>query len=129
MKNITVLTVSQLTYYIKSLFESDENLKTVFMVGEVSNFVNHYKSGHMYFSLKDENSSIKAIMFSYAAKNVRFNIENGMKVLVRGRVDIYEASGQYQIYVDDIKPEGAGELNLAFEQLKLKRKFHPCQLK
>ena len=74
MKNITVLTVSQLTYYIKSLFESDENLKTVFMVGEVSNFVNHYKSGHMYFSLKDENSSIKAIMFSYAAKNVRFNI-------------------------------------------------------
>lgn len=120
MKNITVLTVSQLTYYIKSLFESDENLKTVFMVGEVSNFVNHYKSGHMYFSLKDENSSIKAIMFSYAAKNVRFNIENGMKVLVRGRVDIYEASGQYQIYVDDIKPEGAGELNLAFEQLKLK---------
>lgn len=120
MKNITVLTVSQLNYYIKSLFESDENLINIFLVGEISNFTNHYKSGHMYFSLKDEKCTVKAVMFSSFAKNIRFNIENGMNVLIRGKVDAYEASGQYQVYVEDIKPEGIGELNLAFEQLKTK---------
>ena len=118
MKEITVLTVSQLNYYLKSIFESDENLSTVFLVGEISNLSNHYKSGHIYFSLKDDTSSLRAVMFSSFAKNVRFNLENGMKVLIRGHVSIYESTGQYQVYVEDIKPEGIGELNLAFEQLK-----------
>ena len=118
MKEITVLTVSQLNYYLKSIFESDENLSTVFLVGEISNLSNHYKSGHIYFSLKDDTSSLRAVMFSSFARNVRFNLENGMKVLIRGHVGIYESTGQYQVYVEDIKPEGIGELNLAFEQLK-----------
>lgn len=118
MKEITVLTVSQLNYYLKSIFESDENLSTVFLVGEISNLSNHYKSGHIYFSLKDDTSSLRAVMFSSFARNVRFNLENGMKVLIRGHVGIYESTGQYQVYAEDIKPEGIGELNLAFEQLK-----------
>ena len=118
MKEITVLTVSQFNYYLKSIFESDENLSTVFLVGEISNLSNHYKSGHIYFSLKDDTSLLRAVMFSSFARNVRFNLENGMKVLIRGHVGIYESTGQYQVYVEDIKPEGIGELNLAFEQLK-----------
>ena len=108
MKEITVLTVSQINYYLKSIFESDENLSTVFLVGEISNLSNHYKSGHIYFSLKDDTSSLRAVMFSSFARNVRFNLEDGMKVLIRGRVDIYESTGQYQVYVEDIKPEGIG---------------------
>lgn len=115
-----IITVSQLNYYVKSLMDGDEALQNVFVSGEVSNFTNHYRSGHFYLSLKDENSCIKAMMFSNAAQRIRFEPEDGMKVLVRGRVSIYEATGQYQLYIYDMQPDGIGALNLAFEQLKKK---------
>jgi exodeoxyribonuclease VII, large subunit len=115
-----VLSVTQLNLYLKSLFDGDENLGHVFLSGEISNFTNHYKSGHFYFSLKDERSVVRAVMFAQNARRVRFLPKDGMKVLVRGRVSIYEATGQYQLYVEDMQPDGVGALNLAFEQLKSK---------
>lgn len=118
MKNSSLLTVSQLNYYIKSLFDGDEHLSCVFVVGEISNFTDHYQSGHFYFSLKDEKCTVKAVMFSSSAKRVRFRPQNGMRVLVRGRVSVYENSGQYQLYAEDMQPDGLGALNLQFEQLK-----------
>ncbi|MBQ7133744.1 MAG: exodeoxyribonuclease VII large subunit [Ruminococcus sp.] len=115
-----ILKVSQLNFYLKSLIENDNNLRFVFLEGEISNLTDHYSSGHIYFSLKDEKSVIKAVMFSYAAKNLKFRPENGMKVILRGRVSVYEPSGQYQLYVEDMQPDGVGALSLQFEQLKEK---------
>ncbi len=117
------ISVSQLNMYLKSLIDSDENLKRLFIVGEISNFTNHYKSGHMYMSLKDEKSLVKAVMFSAYAKRLKFKPEEGMKVLVRGRVSVYEGSGQYQVYIEDMQPDGIGALNLAFNQLYDKLKL------
>ena len=117
---MNVLTVSQLNFYIKSLLDADANLENVFLTGEISNFTNHYQSGHLYFSLKDKKSVVKAIMFAGFARRLKFRPDNGMKVIVRGRVAVYEASGVYQIYVEDMQPDGVGALNLAFEQLKNK---------
>ncbi len=113
-----VLSVTQLNTYIRSLFEGDQNLAHVFVSGEISNFTDHYRSGHLYFSLKDERCVVKAVMFAQSAGRLRFRPEDGMRVIIRGRVGVYEASGQYQIYVDDMQPDGLGALNLAFEQLK-----------
>ena len=87
--------------------------------GEISNFKQH-SSGHMYFTLKDEKARILAVMFSSANRKMKFTPENGMKVLVRGDVTVYEASGQYQIYIKEMQPDGIGDLYLAFEQLKEK---------
>lgn len=115
-----ILTVSQLNFYVKSLLDNDPKLQFVFLEGEISNLTDHYSSGHIYFSLKDNKSVVKAVMFSYAAKNLKFKPENGMKVLVRGRVTVYEPSGQYQVYVEDMQPDGVGALSLQFEQLKEK---------
>lgn len=115
-----VLSVTQLNTYLKSLFDGDENLTSVFLSGEISNFTNHYKSGHFYLSLKDEKSVIRAVMFAQNARRVRFLPQDGMKVIVRGRVSVYEATGQYQLYIEDMQPDGLGALNLAFEQLKAK---------
>ena len=115
-----ILTVSQLNYYIKSALDNDSNLQMLLLQGEISNLTDHYSSGHIYFSLKDEKSVVKAVMFSYAAKNLRFKPQNGMKVLVRGRVSVYEPSGQYQVYVEDMQPDGIGALSMQFEQLKEK---------
>ena len=115
-----IITVGQLNRYVKSLLDADENLYNLYLVGEISNFTDHYKSGHFYFSLKDEDAQIKAVMFRNNASRVRFRVENGMRVIVRGRVSMYEAAGQYQIFVDDMQPDGVGALNLAFEQLKEK---------
>lgn len=120
MRNDTALTVSQLNLYVKMMFESDIRLNKVLLVGEISNFVNHYKTGHCYFSLKDENSCVKAVMFSRSAQTLRFRPENGMRVFVTGRVSVFERDGVYQIYVDSMEPEGAGALMIAFEQLKAK---------
>lgn len=117
---VNVLTVSQLNFYIKSIIDSDVNLENIFLTGEISNFTDHYQSGHFYFSLKDKKSVVKAVMFAGFARRVRFRPQNGMKVIVRGRVAVYEASGVYQIYVEDMQPDGVGALNLAFEQLKEK---------
>lgn len=113
-----VLSVSQLNRYVKSRMDADENLYNVFLVGEISNFTDHYKTGHFYFSLKDEDAQIKAVMFRQNAIKVKFHPENGMRVIIRGRVSLYEAAGSYQVFVDDMQPDGVGALNLAFEQLK-----------
>ncbi len=113
-----VLTVTQLNNYVKQLLEGDYALNCVFMVGEISNFTNHYRTGHMYFTLKDDKSAIKAVMFKSNAQRLRFMPEDGMSVIVRGRVSLYEAAGNYQIYIDDMQPDGVGALTLQFEQLK-----------
>ena len=115
--NITVLTVSELNNYIKSLFDSSRFLSSVTVKGEISNFTNH-RSGHLYFSLKDAGGQIKAVMFSSAASTLKFLPESGMKVIVSGSVSVYAQGGAYQIYVKDIQPDGIGALHLAYEQLK-----------
>lgn len=122
MNDKIILSVSQLNFYIKSLFDSDSKLNDLLIQGEISNFTDHYKSGHLYFSLKDENSVVKAVMFSGNTKRLRFMPENGMKVIVRAKASLYEVSGQYQLYVEDMQPDGIGALSLAFEQLKDKLK-------
>ena len=113
------LTVGALTKYLKFQFDNDHNLQTVFLKGEISNFKSH-TTGHLYFSIKDEVSKINAIMFSANAKKINFNPMDGSKVLVVGRVTIYEATGSYQIYVDEMIEDGIGNLYIAFEKLKEK---------
>ncbi len=120
MMNIPTFTVSQANRYIKSLFDSDLGMQSIFISGEISNFSNHYKTGHLYFSLKDEGASIKAVMFNRQAMRLKFRPENGMKVIVCGRVTVFERDGVYQIYAEDMIPDGAGSLAVAFEQLKKK---------
>lgn len=120
MKLQSVISVSQLNMYVKSLFDGDENLQNVFLSGEISNFTANARSGHLYMTLKDGDSSIKAVMFAGNASKIKFRIENGMAVIVRGRVSLYERDGAYQLYIDDMQPEGAGALAIAFEQLKEK---------
>lgn len=114
------LSVSQINFYIKNLFDADSRLFNVLIAGEISNFTNHYRSGHFYFTLKDDSSAIKAVMFARSAQRVRFVPDNGMRVVCKGRVGVFERDGIYQLYVDDMQPEGAGALALAFEQLKKK---------
>ncbi len=120
MMNIPTFTVSAVNRYIKSLFDSDLGMQSIFVSGEISNFSNHYKTGHLYFSLKDDSAAIKAVMFNRQAARLRFVPENGMKVIVNGRISVFERDGVYQIYVDDMIPDGAGSLAVAFEQLKKK---------
>ena len=117
---MAVLTVSQLNFYIKSLFDDDSKLSSVYLKGEISNFTDHYRTGHMYMSLKDERSVIKAVMFAGNASRLKFRPEDGLKVLVRGYVSVYQATGQYQFYIEDMQPDGVGALSLAYEQLKRK---------
>ena len=116
----SVLTVTQLNTYIKSLIDGDRNLQTVFVEGEISNFTNHYRTGHYYMSIKDGECSVKAVMFRFSNQRLRFTPENGMRVLIRGRVSVFERDGAYQLYIDDMQPAGAGALAVAFEQLKAK---------
>lgn len=114
----TVLSVTQLNTYLKSIIDGDSLLRSLYVVGEISNFTNHYRTGHFYLTLKDENCAVKAVMFASANRRLKFMPENGMKVIVRGRVSVFERDGQYQLYIDDMQPDGLGALNLAFEQLK-----------
>lgn len=114
------LSVSAVNLYVKAILEDDENLADVAVEGEISNFVNHYKSGHYYFALKDESSLIKTVMFSFNNKKLSFVPENGMKVIVRGKVSLYEKDGTYQLYAQDMFTSGLGLQHLAFEKLKLK---------
>lgn len=111
------LSVGALTRYLKMRFDTDDNLRLVFLKGEISNFKSH-SSGHFYFSLKDETSKINAIMFSRNAQKLSFLPTDGMKVLVTGRVSVYESTGNYQIYIEDMMEDGVGNLYIAFEQLK-----------
>src|SRR5690606_2508105 len=106
-----------LTKYIKRKFDFDPHLQNVYVKGEISNFKRH-TSGHMYFTLKDEKARIGAVMFAQAARSLKFIPENGMNVLLNGEVSVYEPSGQYQIYVKSMEPDGIGALYVAFEQLK-----------
>lgn len=114
-----VLTVTQINKYIGFKIKGDKNIQGIMVKGEISNFVRHY-SGHCYFTLKDKESSIKAVMFSSAASKLKFNPEDGMSVIVSGSVSVYERDGIYQIYVTDIQPEGVGAVSVALEQLKKK---------
>lgn len=113
------LTVTALTRYLKFKFENDDNLRKVFIKGEISNFKAH-STGHFYFSIKDEQSRINAIMFSTNTKKLNFLPKEGMKILCTGSIRIYESTGNYQIYVDDLIEDGVGSLYIAFEQLKAK---------
>lgn len=115
-----ILTVSQLNFYVKSVLDSDPRLNYVFLCGEISNLTDHYRSGHIYLSLKDNKSVIRAVMFAGNARNLKFKPIEGMKVICRGRVTLYEATGQYQYYIEDMQPDGIGALYQAYEQLKEK---------
>ena len=115
--NEKYLTVTALTRYLKYKFEQDPNLMQVFIKGEISNFKAH-TTGHFYFSIKDDNSKINAIMFKTKASKLNFMPKEGMKVLVTGSIRIYEMAGNYQIYVDDMIEDGVGNLYIAFEKLK-----------
>ncbi len=113
----SALTVSELNGYIKRIFDSDRTLSAVTVKGEISNFVNH-KSGHLYFSLKDTDSQIRAVMFRSSAQRLKFLPESGMKVILHGSVTVYQRDGSYQLYVNSMEPDGIGALYLAYEQLK-----------
>lgn len=115
-----ILSVSQLNFYIKSIIDADRKLFDLYVSGEISNFTRHFKTGHLYFTLKDESSSLKAVMFSRAAERLRFMPENGMKVTVRGRVSVFERDGTYQLYAETIEAQSEGELAAALEKLKQK---------
>lgn len=115
----TVLTVTELNEYIKAKLETDRLLKNVTVKGEISNFTRH-SSGHLYFSIKDKGSVIRAVMFKAAAQKLVFYPENELMVVVSGRIGAFVRDGQYQIYVESMQPDGKGSLALAFEQLKKK---------
>ena len=119
-KRPPVMSVTQLNTYVRCIMEEDVVLKSVFVAGEVSNFKNHYKTGHFYFTLKDENAAVKAVMFRTYSSRLRFAPEDGMRVICRARASVYERDGAYQLYVEDMQPDGSGSLSLAFEQLKRK---------
>lgn len=116
----SIITVSQLNRYISFKMKEDSNLRFKLVRGEISNFTNHAKTGHFYFTLKDRESSIKAIMFSSFAARLNFIPQNGMSVIVSASVQVFERDGIYQLYVTDMQPDGIGALYLAFEQLKEK---------
>ncbi len=120
MTNQQALSVSQLNEYVKMLIDSDELLQTAVVCGEISNFKNHYATGHLYFSLKDEKSAVKCVMFARDAARLRFEPENGMTVTVWGRVSVFPRDGAYQLYAGFMSPLGLGEQHAAFEFLKNK---------
>lgn len=117
--NDKYITVTQLTKYIKYKIDNDIHLNEVFLKGEISNFKAHSR-GHYYFTLKDEGSRINAIMFASSTRNIKFIPQDGMKVLVTGKISVFEANGGYQIYVNDMLEDGVGNLYIAYEQLKKK---------
>lgn len=115
--NTAPFSVSDLNEYIKTIFENNRTLSSVTVRGEISNFVNH-RSGHLYFSLKDPDGQIRAVMFRSRAQTLRFMPESGMKVIVHGSVTVYPRDGSYQLYVSSMQPDGIGALYLAYEQMK-----------
>ena len=117
--NNNYITVTQLTRYIKYKIDNDQNLMKIYLKGEISNFKNHTR-GHLYFTIKDENTRINAIMFASSVAKLKMVPQDGMKVLVCGRISVYEATGSYQIYVESMEEDGLGNLYLQFEELKKK---------
>ncbi len=115
-----VISIKQLNYYIKSVFEGDRNLKDLFIIGEINNFKNHFASGHLYFSLKDDSSCVRCIMFSDYASNLRFVPCDGIEVLARCDVSLFEKTGTYQLYIKDMQKLGNGKLNLELTLLAQK---------
>ncbi len=113
-----VITVSQINRYIKYLLEGDKHLTEVYVRGELSNCSTQYASGHRYFTLGDANAAVRCVMFSSYAKQLRFQLEDGLGVIVRAKTTLYERTGAYQLEVTDVQPEGAGALALAFAQCK-----------
>ena len=114
---MAVLSVLQLNEYVKGVLEDEPQLQAVAVKGEISNFI-HHRSGHMYFTLKDEDSQIKAVMFKNANMRLQFRPKDGQKVVVMGSVSVYSPGGQYQLYVGAMKPDGIGDLYQAYEELK-----------
>ena len=119
MYNREPLSVTQVNLYIKQVLGRDDILNNILVKGELSNFKAH-SSGHMYMSLKDETGVMRAVMFRSAAARLAFRPENGMKVIARGRISVYERDGQYQLYIDHMEQDGIGDLHIAFERLKKK---------
>ena len=115
-----VISVSALNQYVKTLLDANDLLFDLALRGEIANFVQNARSGHCYFSLRDETSSVKAVMFRSDARRLGFRPEEGMKVIVRCRATLYERDGAFQVYVNDMFPDGIGSAQLAFEQLKAK---------
>ena len=117
--NNEYITISEVNRYIKDTIDNNQFLKKVYLKGEISNFKAHTR-GHLYFTLKDEGSRLNAVMFSYQASNLKFTPVDGMKVLVCGKISVYEATGSYQIYVEEMTEDGVGNLYIEFEKLKKK---------
>ncbi|UOQ47488.1 exodeoxyribonuclease VII large subunit [Gracilibacillus caseinilyticus] len=113
------LSVTALTKYIKKKFDVDQHLNHILLRGEISNY-KHHSRGHMYLTIKDEQTSIRAVMFQRQNQTLKFRPEDGMKVLITGYVSVFESQGQYQLYIQEMEPDGIGALYLAFEQLKEK---------
>ena len=107
-----VIGITALNRYVKTLLESDAVLTDIALRGEISNFKNHFRTGHLYFSLKDSQSSVKAVMFRGNAQRLRFEPQDGMLVIVRGRISLYERDGAFQVYVEDMFPDGVGALQI-----------------
>ncbi len=116
----SALSVKQLNFYVKNLIEGDPRLSNICVLGEISNLKNHYSSGHIYFTLKDNDATVSCVMFRSFASRLKFDLENGMQVAVRGRVSVYEKDGQYRIYAEDITEAGLGDIARRFEQVKAK---------
>ena len=112
-----ILSVTQINEYIRALLAQDDVLSMIMVRGEISNLTFH-RSGHIYFTLKDESSVLKAVMFRSSAQRVRFALQEGMNIIVSGRISVYPQSGQYQLYAEDIQPDGIGALYIAYEQIK-----------
>ncbi|PIN92668.1 exodeoxyribonuclease VII large subunit [Candidatus Pacearchaeota archaeon CG10_big_fil_rev_8_21_14_0_10_35_13] len=113
----TIMSVNELTSYIKNLIESDHKLNNLLVRGEISNLTFN-KSGHVYFSIKDKESQIRCVMFRRIKESLMFNLEHGMKIIIKGNIEVYQPKGEYQIIVEEVQPDGLGALNLAFIQLK-----------
>lgn len=120
IKRVSAITVNQLNTYVKSLLEGNVHLQNITITGELSNFKNHYASGHWYFTLKDEEAAVRCVMFRTYAGSVRFAPRDGDTVVLQGRVSLYEKDGQYQFYAERMYPVGAGALALQFERIKEK---------
>ncbi len=113
-------TILEINNYIKELVEEEAFLQDIYAVGEISNFKNHYATGHFYLTLKDADSEIRAVMFRSHARKLKFIPQDGMKVIVHGRIGVYQQAGTYQLYIDNMHPDGVGDLHIAYEQLKEK---------